>query len=502
MPFLRKAELQPVKGINLAIPSTYLPDGNNYPQNMQYLRGEMKKRDGKSVIGGVSLGAQKILHLGTFETTSGNNRLIRHTKTNIQKYNTAQKRWDDITGADLTGSETDFTSSGVVTESDLYLSTNYINNIRKYADTGVTANLGGSPPKAKFIEYVTPYVLLAYVDTFPSKVAWCDTGQPEVWAGGNAGSVLLSDDSTYIRGMKKLRDYVFVYKEGSIYKGNKVATSDVFDFGGPFSTGKGLYSGRAIASDGENHYYMGLNDFHINNGVRIIDIGGPIREYLFNRLNRERNNTCHAIHMEYYKEVWFFVTVAGSDWPEEVWKYNYETGFWYFDTVANCTASINYKQSTSLTWDDLIGTWDQQIIHWDDQQGSTDAPIQVFGFDTGFTARLDSSLVNDMGQAVDARLDTKDFTGLTHNGIEFDSRFLQFDVWASGDTVKLSYSLDYGANWIFVGEKALGSSIERVIFYFDVIAKRIRFRLQAESLASRLIIRGFTPYYLAGTEHP
>lgn len=501
MPFLRKPQLLPIKGINLSIPSTYLGDGFAFPQNLQYYRGELKKREGRSVLGDVSLGAHKILHLDTFILSAGNIRLLRFTKQNVQQYNTVTNVWDDITGLDLTGAETDFFSSCVVTESDLFLFTNNIIDApRKIVDGSNSANLGGSPPKCAFMEYVTPYVLLANIINLPSKVQWSGTGTPEVWSGGNSGSQILSDDPSFIRGMKKLRDYVMVYKELSVYRGRKVGTSSIFDFGGPLSSGKGLYSPRALSSDGENHYYMGLNDFHVNNGVRILDIGAPVREYIFNRLNRSLNTTCHSVHVEQYHEVWFYITISGMSWPTEVWKYNYEKDFWYFDTCPSIICASSYKQVSSITWNDGIGTWDEQTSFWDDSQGGASSARIIFGDTNGFVSQLDSGVVDDMGVAVTAKLETKDYTGIEHEGIEFETRWLQFDLWARGDSAKLYYSTDYGSTWSYVGENVLTDSIEKYTFWFDIIAKHIRFRVVQDGLSKQLVIRSFTPYFLSAGE--
>lgn len=507
MPFLRKPDLLPIKGTDFSIPSTYLPEGNNFPQNLQYFRGELIKRPGRSVLGSISIGAKKILHLAVFELTTGSVRLIRHTKTNVMQYNSGTGAWDDITGInDLLGADTDFFSSAVITESDLYVFVNNkVDNVKKYSDGGAIQNLGGSPPKASCIEYLTPYVLLGDLiesgNPFPFKIRWCDTGQPEVWTGGASGSQLLSDEPSGIRAIKKLRNYAMVYKEKSVYRGAKVSTSSVFDFQ-PFSFGKGLYSPRALADNGLMHFYMGLNDFHSNDGIRINDIGKPIREYLFNRLNRAVSSTCHAVHMETYKEIWFYVTIVGMDYPTEVWKYNYEMEFWYFDTVLNCITTALYKQTGFISWDqDTPGTWDQAVGTWDDQQGVTDSPLPVFGHDTGFVNRLDIGTFNDLNLAVDSRVDTKDYCGLDQNGLERDSRWMQLDVWAKGSSLKLYYSTDYGSNWTFVSENTLDpNKVEKSTFWFDFIAPHVRFRLQQDGLGKNLVLRGLQPYLLDAGE--
>src|SRR3990167_219247 len=504
---LRSPDLTIEKGIDFSIPSVYLGQGKNFPQNFQLYRGEMQKREGRSVLGGIMLGGQKVLHLGVLELTGGTQRLIRHSKQNVERWNAGAEAWEDITGlgGDLTGTELDFTQSTVVTESDLYLFTQRKDAIKKYGDSGQIADLGGSPPKAKTIEYLSPYVMIGNVlsgaTELPQKVQWCDTGAPEVWSGGNSGSALLSDEPSFIKRIKKLYDYAFIYKEKSVYRGRQVGGSSIFDFGGPFYEGKGIAAARAIAGNGSSDFYMGLFDFHENNAVRINDIGAPVREFIFNRLNRARIETCFSIHVELYKEVWFYITTVGADWPNEVWKYNYERGFWYFDTVKNCLTAANYKQTVSLTWNTYKKKWSEAVGTWNTVGGLSDALFQVFGYEDGFVDRVDPSVSNDRGVSVSAKIETKDYTGLLHRGIEEDSRFQQFDVWASGrGKLKLSYSLDYGSSWIYVGENDLPTTTEKITFWFDVIAKHIKFRLQVDGLNDTASIRSFTPYFLTGVE--
>ncbi|NCU28040.1 hypothetical protein EOM86_15195, partial [Candidatus Nomurabacteria bacterium] len=168
---------------------------------MQYERGRMRKRDGKSVLGKPSIANLDFLHLDTFRMSTLVERLIGHTKRNVLEYNPTSDSFDDLTSwNDLSGDDTDYFDSCTVPEQDLYLFTNYIDNIRKLGATGNSSDLGGSPPKAKCIEYMTPYVFIANLNegglAIPTKGAWCDTGDPETWIGNNAGSHLFTDDPT------------------------------------------------------------------------------------------------------------------------------------------------------------------------------------------------------------------------------------------------------------------------------------------------------------------
>lgn len=508
MPYLRKGELLPVKGIDLSIPSLYLPEGYGFPENMQFERGELRKRDGRSRLGQQTYGASSdILHLATFEQSNEIVRLMMHTAKHLFKYNTSSALFEDVSGADLTGDDTNYFDSCTIAELDMYIFTNYLDNVRKYEDDQTASeDLGGSPPKAKCCEYITPYLFLANLNeggqAIPTKGAWCDTGDPETWSGGNSGSQLFTDDTTPIRRVKKLSNYLMLYKSGMSYRGRIVATSDIFDFT-ILSVDRGLYASRALAEAQGSHFYMGTSDFHINNSVRIEDIGGPIREYVFNRLNRDKADTCFAIHVEIYKEIWFFITTLGNDTPTEVWKYKYDQNFWYKDTVQNTLCGCNYKVINALSWDDVPGNWIDQASRWDDLSGQASAPIQVFGHDDGYCRQLNSTIRNDDGVAIQARQETKDYCGLGSNGVigpEQDQRWLQADFWASGTSVDISYSTDFGETWTFIETKELTLNVSKHTVYLDVIAPNIRFRFQNDSLTGYFTFRSFIPYYLDSGE--
>jgi hypothetical protein len=504
MPYLRKGELLPVKGFDLSIPSLYLKEGYGSPINMQYARGQMRKRDGKSQFGKPSIGNINFLHMDSFRLSTMIQRLIAHTKRHVYEYVTGSDSFNDLTGInDLTGGDTDYFDSCTVPEFDWYLFTNYVDNIRKITDVGNSANLGGNPPKARCIEYMTPYVFIANLNdgglAIPTKGAWCDTGDPETWIGNNAGSHLFTDDTTEIQRVKKMGEYLFVYKAGMTYRGWLVATADVFNFI-THSMDRGLYSPRALVDADGKHFYMGTSDFHTNNGVRIDDIGGPIREFVFNRLNRSAYKSCFAMMVDEFKEVWFFVTVTGNDYPTEVWKYKYDLGFWYMDTVENVLCGTNYKRTSDIRWIDLIGTWLEQNWKWSDQSGQADTPFQVFGNDSGICLKRDPRSFIDGTDVYTARQETRDYCGLGDSGqigIEDDQEWYQLDFWASGSSVDIYYSLDEGSTWKYIKTKTLTQKMEKHSVFFDVISPTIRFRFENLDPMGYFTFRSLIPYYLS-----
>ena len=148
----RKPVLKPIVGLNFMDPSTLINDRGGFPQNMRLYRNDYKKREGKSALGGISLGGHEVNHIAQYPLSSLSIRLVRLTKKNVQKFNTSTMVWDDITGTDLTGAVTDFYDH-VVAE-DKLIFTNLVNNIRTYNDAGTTTDLvasTGSVPKCKFL---------------------------------------------------------------------------------------------------------------------------------------------------------------------------------------------------------------------------------------------------------------------------------------------------------------------------------------------------------------
>ena len=508
MPLLRKGVLLPVEGADFSQPSTFINDRSGFPTNMMYYRNELRKRPGKTLYESAALLSQ-IMGLGMLELTSLKY-LMRASKTTLQNYNTATSAWDTINATAFTGGDEDFFHFANVTESQFITFTNWVDKIRKWTGSGNNSSLGGNPPFAKFLTYVTPYLLLAYTNdgaTIESwKVQWCDTGTPEVWTGGNSGSSLLSRDSSPIQNIMKLNEFAAVYKKESLWLGRTVDTSDIFIFD-CIKTGVGLSASRSLVDVEGYHYFQGYNDFYRWNGLREEPIGGPVRDYVFSRLDRNKIQRCHAIHVKDLWEVWFFIVVSGQAWPTEVWKYNYRTGFWYFDTCNNVTCAAPWNKVSTQSWDDdTPGSWDGALDTWDAADTTQNWEDTVFGDSSGHTSLLDRNTTNDLGVAVSSFFESKDFTA---DSMEFYKRWLQLDVWARGSVgakLYVDYSTDFGSVWTNIPCSSsaayitLTETTQLFRVYFDVIAEHIRFRFRNAESGEMFYLQSFYPYYLGHAE--
>lgn len=502
-PLLRKGVLLPAKGVDFSIPSTFIEDQKSFAQNMRYDKGLLRKRPGKTVQGLVTPDGDQVMAYGYLQHSSGSKHLVRASKRRIQRWNTATSTWQTISIITYNSGDEDFFSFANVTESNLLVSSNYVDAMYKWNGSGNQALLGGTPPKAKYITYVTPYLLAAYTDdgvtVEPWRVAWSDTDNPQVWSGGNSGEALITDEPSVIQNIAKLNEFVAVYKKESLAVGIKVDPPDIFRFE-TIKTGIGLASPRGFSDAEGQHYFMGLNNFHVWNGVRVESIGDQIREYVFSRVNRSKIKRCFSTHVQELSEVWFFIITSGGSWPTEVWKYNYKLGFWFFDTCDNITSGIKWENTTTLDWDSSIGTWDQQQITWDDSSIGSAWEEIMLGASDGFSAKVDYTTTNDRGVAVEGLFTSKDFTA---DSQEFGARWLKFDVWAKGPgKLYLAYSTDFGDTWVSVAYNSsqayvdLDEVMTKYEWYFDVWAKHIRFRLKNAESGETFYIEKFFPYYV------
>lgn len=503
MPLLRKPILNPIEGLNYQKPSTMINDRGGYPKNMRLYRDELKKKEGYLFYGESPIWCapgdteKPVLHLCQYPLASLSIRLVRFNKEHAEKYNVATGKWDRITSSAFTGTNDDFFST-TVAENKLIVGNN-VDPTMEYNDSGFFKELVGAP-KAKFLEYNKKgYLLAGFVtvgsDSFPTKVMWPDTGNIYGWTTGNYGSSILRDDPNPIRGMKNLNEYTAIYKKNSIYLARTVDTSDIFVFD-LVETGTGLLSNRAIADKNGVHYILTLDDFKIFNGVRTESIADKtVQREAFGRVNWNRVNRCFTQLMENLDEVWFYMVIAGEDWPTEIWKYNYRLGLWYYDTCNYITSACIYFQQAALTMDDLPGTMDSLLGRFDDALTTQDNPIIIIGDKNSYTYRLDQLTHNENGRAIDAYWESADFVA---DKFENYKRWLELDFEAKGHSLDIWYSVDYGANWKKIKTVTLTNLWPDKPYkvYLDVVARHIRFRFSNNKKDETFYLRQFYPYYL------
>ena len=473
MPYLKIPVLLPSQGLDYSRPATLLNDSNCFPQNMAFYRGDIRKRDGTSQYGdSPAIPDAPVMGLGKMELSSGLRYLVRASTTGLQFYNEITNAWDDITVTPYSGTANDYFDFANDPDDNFLIIVNGVDQVRYWTGSGDNQLLGGNPGIAGTAAYLAPYVLLGNMIQdvpLPYNVQWCDTGNPQIWTGGNSGAQALSDEPTALLKLKKLNEFCAAYKKNSLWLG-RTDVNDVFDFV-CVKTGVGLISKNAVREVEAVHYFMGQNDFYSWDGATLSSIGSSVRDEVFSTIDKTQTNKFFAIHVQSQTEVWFFVVTLGQTFPTQVWKYNYRWNIWYFDTCANLTAGIDFQDSL--------------------------ADRVVLGDSSGFTYKVDGTTFNDNGVPVSCSVATKDF--VADNKFNEQKRWLQLDIWAYGTgTLWVDYSTDRGVTWMSIDSAALASAMPTIpiTMFFDVVSSHIRFRFRNSNSEETFFLRKFFPYYL------
>ncbi len=500
---LRKLNIPlPVGGLVVDKPGEYIDNqsiSNN--QNTEVKRNEIRQRQG-----GIALGAsmgERILGMAELERSS-ETYLVRIGLTEAEVYNQSTEAWTSIANAALTATaeeQVDF-AFPLLSANRIMVYTNGIDAIRKFNGGGNDADLGGSPPKCKYVLDFGGYLLLAYVidggNNYFARVQWCDTGDPENWSTGNTGSVDLLEDSLDITGIAVFGNYVAVHKESAIYLGQLVGTSDVFVFSRK-ETGAGTVANGSIQNlpDG-TQIFLARDGLRIFNGVTSTPIPSSINQDLMDSMNPAYLKRVCSIVVRDLDEVWFGIPIGSDEEPQTVYKYNYRTGQCYKDSREGLMAMSLLRVTDQESWDEDPESWDSDTTRWDDVSDLSLQRKVVFGDLDGVTS-IRSSSPNDIGAAIDSIWDTKDFTimDLEENGDSFGQmvRWDELEIWAKGSGLSLWYSIDSGTSWTLVGTKTLDSGYPTDdapdIFYFDVVSSKIRFRFRNSNVDESWTMKQF-----------
>lgn len=491
----------PSKGLVVDRPGEYV-DARSAAniQNMEFNRSILRKRFGSSAAGS-TLG-ERIMRY--FELQVGPlTRLFRVGLTEVEVYNKNTNAWASVTSTPLTGSAEDTVDFAfpLLGGEKIVTYTNGIDPIRKCLITGNDADLGGSPPIARYMQAFGPYLVLAYItdagDTFYSRVQWCDTGLPETWTGGNAGSQDLLEDAEDITGVGLFGNFLTIHKSNSIYVGQLVTTSDVFSFDRK-ATGVGTVSGATIQTipSGEQ-IFLASDGIHLFNGITAPLIDSPIQDELREEMNPAYVRLSQSIFVEELDEYWVCVPIGSETNPSTIYKYNWRTKQIYKDVKTDLTALGIFLNTQDLTWDDLTSPWDSSLLRWNSVANLSLNPVVMFGDEAGISTKRSSVSVNDNSTAIDSIWDTKDFTAEDFGIPDIDTimRWKGLEVWAKGDAVTVYYSTDSGDSWTLATTLTLASDYPEddapLNVYFDVVKTKIRFRFRNNTLTSGFTLKKY-----------
>lgn len=472
-------------------------------KNMQYNRAIIKKRIGTDSVGS-ALGerVQRYFELQVGSST----RLFRIGLTKVEVLNKSTGVWASVATTPLTGAAADQVSYAfpLLTGAKIVVFTNGKDSIRKCSIAGNDSALGGSPPLARYVQALGPYLVLAYVidggNAYYSRVQWCDTGLPESWApasGSNAGSTDLLEDPEDITGLGLFGNFLTVHKSSSIYLGQLVSTSDVIRFDRK-STGVGTVAGATIQNlpSGEQ-IFLAADGIHLFNGITAPLIESPVQDELREEMNPLYAYKSQAIFVDELDEYWVCVATGSDTEPQTVYKYNWRTKQVFKDTRTNLTAMGLFLNTNEDTWADRLLAWDADTSTWNAVGNLGSRPVVIFGDTSGTATKRTSNSNNDNGTAIEGSWDTKDFIAEDAGLPDMDRmmRWKGLEVWAKGSGVTVYYSTDGGTAWTLAKTLVLSSEYpgddSPLNVYFDVVSSRLRLRFVNSTAGESFTIKKY-----------
>lgn len=439
-------------------------------------------------------------------TREGTKYNVRVSRNKIENYNVSSDSWIDITGTALTGGTDDIVDTAVplLAGDTILCISNGKDAIRKWAGSGNTADLGGTPPVAKFIQEYATYLVCANIaggTDIDQRVQWSDTANPEEWVNGNAGAVDLVEDGEAITGLNVYGNFICVHKKTSIYLGSLVSTSAIFRFDRK-NTEVGTIANNSIVNlpTGEQ-IFLGVDGIHLFNGISAPLISSPINDEIRDGLNQAKAHKAWGVLVLEQDEAWIGVPIGGQVVGETVYKYNYKTGVCHKDSRETVNASWRASTSSGLTIDEMTAPIDSYIGDRFDagQLGSLAGEIH-FGTTTGLTTVQSISSNSDNGSAIECIWDSKDFTSQDIGRME---RWLELHLEARGyGTMNVFYSTDEGVTWTeffnspITLDDAFPLDSAPLVLYCDVVASKFRVRFYNNTTTDVIEIKQFLPGYL------
>ena len=255
------------------------------------------------------------------------------------------------------------------------IATNYSDPIQTItaAAGGRFADLGGSPPKAKFIAVVRDFVMCGYTnDTTdgekPYRVRWSGIGDYDSWAVDADTQADFQDisDMGAVTGLVG-GEYATILMEKGVVRAQYVGSPLVFEFD-KVQLNRGCKISGSIASLGRNVFYLSDDGFYMFDGQSSKPIGAEkVNRYFLSRF-QSNNSTRMSAVVDPLRQVvvWSYASVdSGDGTPDELIIYNYATDSWSTANIGlDAMAPLFTAGYTLENLANISSVWTLSLAHW------------------------------------------------------------------------------------------------------------------------------------------
>lgn len=429
----------PVRGMDRGgVVKTYAPDQIPDASFQDVLNVKFKDGKASASAGWAAFSAaldSRIMHSDEFFKQDSSEFLIVLSLAKAYQYNAGVGPFQSIQdGSDFSGDADEFFDTETSVSDNLFLITNGLNPVRKWSGSGVIAILGGlTSVQGGFVNVTGALirsfsgflVLLNTVESgnpLPQRVRWNVFGQLENWTNdingnGQAGWNDLDDDVGFILWATAFNNYLCIYKERSIYLMQYVGPPTIFSFQRVIN-GVGLLAQRAVADLGDEHAFLGSDNFYTFNGISIDPIGTPIKNFFFADLDPGYRNRVQAFVVEEDDEVWWIYSSGALFYadgtpktpgdPDRAVVWNYLNNTWAIRDNPG-TFWFYYHQVTQNTWQTIPDlSWAATSGAWSDKRFLANYPLNIGGMNDGTMVQY-GGVYDKLGVPFTKKLQTKFF---------------------------------------------------------------------------------------------
>lgn len=389
-----------------------------------------------------------------------------------------------IKAVDLSGSLDKQISIVTVSFQDWVIFTNGVDAPKRYDGTDCI-DVPNLPSSGNFVAAAVTiykdYVLFLNCTeggtSYPQRIRRSDTGDPTNWSTGNAGYTDLSDSEDFLIAGVILGPYLVIYRERGIVRVDYLGTDEaIFSFESMVS-GIGTLSHDSIIDLGDSHAFLGnAGLYEYRGGYDVDPIGDDIYYEMFGvnaTSDASKSQRNWAFYVEELDEIWFAITQLGDDSPKRVYRYNVADESYVIRDFAEELSGFGYSSVVNdITWNDLIGDWNNQGWAWNSRQLSSASPVtHLLSKDNNQVYSYDYLAPDDDGSDIDYQIQTKDFIVPGYE-IRLDSLRMKY----IGTGVNVSYSTDQGDTWTLLEALPNTNSFQVGSIHKQLVAERIRFK--------------------------
>jgi len=229
-------------------------------------------------------------------------------------------------------------------------------------DFGAVLTDAAGAPQAKHITMVRNIVFTGNIVSGgptnfgqdASGVMWSDVGNPEEWVNGEAGFQHLDEAGSVTKVVGG--EYVSIFTEAGIFRGNYVGPPFNFDFDYVVPNKPAPYSG-AIVQVGFNIYFLSQDGFYVFNGSGASPISsGKMTRTFFDDLDFNATHLMTSIADLENNLIYFAYPGEGhkANLCNRLYVYNYVTGLWT-GPIEQETQQLLYGLTPGTLLDDYPG---------------------------------------------------------------------------------------------------------------------------------------------------